>query len=38
MLGWKAQTFGDDLVNLMVDGDIAAVESEMSGHSIRIDR
>jgi GDPmannose 4,6-dehydratase len=37
-LGWKAETFGTELVNLMVDGDIAAVESERSGHSIRIDR
>jgi GDPmannose 4,6-dehydratase len=37
-LGWKAQTFGDDLVNLMVDADVAALDDQMTGKSVRIDR
>jgi GDPmannose 4,6-dehydratase len=37
-LGWKAQTFGAALVNLMVDADVAALEDQMSGKGIRIDR
>ncbi len=37
-LGWKAETYGDELVNLMVDADLRAVEDELAGKNIRIDR
>ncbi len=37
-LGWKAHTFGDELVNLMVDADIQAVEDQLCGRGVRIDR
>lgn len=37
-LGWKAKTFGQDLVDLMVDADMKLVEDQMSGRGIRIDR
>lgn len=37
-LGWKARTFGEDLVNVMVDADMQALEDELSGKRIRIDR
>lgn len=37
-LGWKAQTYGEALVNVMVDADIQAVDDQMSGRGIRIDR
>jgi GDPmannose 4,6-dehydratase len=38
VLGWKAQTFGDELVNKMVDGDVKKLEDELAGRSVRIDR
>jgi GDPmannose 4,6-dehydratase len=38
LLGWKAQTFGDDLVNRMVDGDVKKLEDELAGRGVRIDR
>ncbi len=38
LLGWKAQTFGDELVNKMVDGDVKRLEDELAGRSVRIDR
>ncbi|MCU1693574.1 MAG: gmd [Frankiales bacterium] len=37
-LGWRAQTYGDALVNLMVDADVLAVEDSLAGRSVRIDR
>jgi GDPmannose 4,6-dehydratase len=37
-LGWKAQTYGQKLVNVMVDADVKALEDELSGRSVRIDR
>lgn len=37
-LGWKAQTFGTDLVNVMVDADLRLLEDELTGRSVRIDR
>ena len=37
-LGWQAQTFGDDLVDLMVDADVAALDDELAGRKVRIDR
>jgi len=37
-LGWKAQTYGPALVDLMVDADLRAVEDELAGKKIRIDR
>jgi GDPmannose 4,6-dehydratase len=37
-LGWRAQTYGDDLVNLMVDADVAAVEDQLAGRGVKIDR
>jgi GDPmannose 4,6-dehydratase len=37
-LGWKAQTYGADLVNLMVDADVASLQDELAGRKVRIDR
>ena len=37
-LGWKAQTFGEALVNVMVDADVQALDDELSGRSVRVDR
>ena len=37
-LGWKAQTYGDDLVDVMVDADVAALENQLAGRAVRIDR
>jgi len=37
-LGWKAQTYGEALVNVMVDADIQAVDDHLSGRGVRIDR
>jgi len=37
-LGWTATTVGTDLVNVMVDADVAALEDERAGRLIRIDR
>ena len=37
VLGWRAKTFGDDLVNKMVDGDVKKLEDELAGRSVRID-
>jgi GDPmannose 4,6-dehydratase len=37
-LGWKAQTYGTTLVDLMVDADIAILEAERSGRLVRVDR
>lgn len=31
VLGWKAETYGDDLVNKMVDGDVKKLEDELAG-------
>jgi GDPmannose 4,6-dehydratase len=36
-LGWKAKTYGDDLVNVMVDADIKKLEDELAGRLVRID-
>ncbi len=38
LLGWKAQTFGADLVNKMVDGGVKKLEHKLAGRSVRIDR
>jgi GDPmannose 4,6-dehydratase len=37
-LGWTASTYGTDLVNLMVDADVALLDDERSGRAVRIDR
>lgn len=37
-LGWKAQTYGGELVNIMVDADMKAVDDQLSGRGVRIDR
>jgi GDPmannose 4,6-dehydratase len=37
-LGWKAQTYGHNLVNIMVDADVQAVQDELAGRTVRIDR
>jgi len=37
-LGWTAQTYGENLVNVMVDADIQAVDDQLSGCGVRIDR
>jgi GDPmannose 4,6-dehydratase len=37
-LGWRAHTFGSRLVNVMVDADIAALDDELGGRLVRIDR
>ena len=36
-LGWRASTFGNDLVDVMVDADIAALEDELAGRGVRVD-
>lgn len=38
VLGWRAQTFGEDLVNVMVDGDVKKLQDELAGRHVRIDR
>jgi GDPmannose 4,6-dehydratase len=38
ILGWKAQTYGDSLVAVMVDADVAALDDELSGRHVRVDR
>ncbi len=37
-LGWSAETYGADLVNLMVDADLRAVEDGLAGRTVRVDR
>jgi GDPmannose 4,6-dehydratase len=37
-LGWRATTFGEDLVKVMVDADVLALEDERAGRLVRIDR
>ena len=37
-LGWKAQTGFEDLVDLMVDGDIRLLQDEQAGRLVRVDR
>jgi GDPmannose 4,6-dehydratase len=37
-LGWKAQTYGRALVEVMVDADVAALEDELAGRKVRVDR
>ena len=37
-LGWKAHTFGENLVHVMVDADLQALEDELAGRKVRIDR
>jgi len=34
----EAQTFGEDLVNVMVDGDVKKLEDELAGRHVRIDQ
>ncbi len=38
VLGWKAQTYGSALVDVMVDADVAALDDELSGRAVRTDR
>lgn len=38
LLGWKAQTDWKALAGLMVDADVASLDDELSGRSVRIDR
>ena len=37
-LGWRARTSFEELVALMVDGDIRLLEDELSGRLVRVDR
>jgi GDPmannose 4,6-dehydratase len=37
-LGWKAKTSFEELVALMVDGDVALLEDELAGRTVRVDR
>lgn len=37
-LGWKAETFGSDLVDIMVDADVRALDDERAGRLVRVDR
>jgi GDPmannose 4,6-dehydratase len=37
-LGWKAQTSFEELVALMVDGDIRLLQDEQAGRLVRVDR
>jgi len=37
-LGWKPQTGFEELVRLMVDADIALLEDELAGRTVRVDR
>ena len=37
-LGWKARTGFEELVALMVDGDVALLEDELAGRTVRVDR
>ena len=37
-LGWTATTSGADLVNIMVDADVALLDDELAGRRIRVDR
>jgi GDPmannose 4,6-dehydratase len=37
-LEWKPQTGFSDLVRVMVDADIAQLEDELAGRTIRVDR
>jgi GDPmannose 4,6-dehydratase len=37
-LGWRATTYGDKLVDVMVDADVAALQDELAGRGVRIDR
>jgi GDPmannose 4,6-dehydratase len=38
VLGWRAGVTGVDLVNVMVDADVQALDDEMSGRLVRVDR
>ena len=38
LLGWTATTHATDLARLMVDADIAMLDDELSGRTIRVDR
>jgi len=38
VMGWEAQTRFTDLARLMVDADIAMLEDELAGRTVRIDR
>jgi GDPmannose 4,6-dehydratase len=37
-LGWKATTYAEELVNVMVDADVQALDDELGGRKVRIDR
>ncbi len=37
-LGWKAKTSFEELVALMVDGDVALLDDELAGRTVRVDR
>jgi GDPmannose 4,6-dehydratase len=37
-LGWKAKTSFEELVTLMVDGDVALLDDELAGRTVRVDR
>jgi GDPmannose 4,6-dehydratase len=37
-LGWKAETYGTALVDLMVDADVNILEAERAGRLVRVDR
>lgn len=37
-LGWEAKTLWPDIARLMVDADIAQLDDELSGRTVRIDR
>ena len=37
-LGWKARTDWRRLAEIMVDADIASLDDQLAGHSVRLDR
>ena len=37
-LGWEARTSFEELVALMVDGDVRLLEDELAGRLVRVDR
>ena len=38
VLGWRAETYGTALVDLMVDADVARLDAERAGLTVRVDR
>jgi len=38
LLGWEVQTFAEDLVNVMVGGDVKKLLDELAGRHVRFDQ